>query len=71
MNEKAFRISGLHTKIEKMKKSSSELKILSGACLFFSLCYCYGTKSLENIDKGQALLTNIYPIVSGQIPVFS
>lgn len=50
--------------IQKLKKSSSELKILSGACLFFSLCYCYGTKSIENIGKGQALLTNIVWITS-------
>lgn len=64
MNAKAFRIIGLHTKIEKLNKSSSKLKILSGACLFFSLCYCYGTKSIENIDKGQALLTNIVWITS-------
>ena len=64
MNELSFRIMGLYIKIEKNKKLSNKLKILAGACLFFSFCYCHGTKSLENIDKGQALLTNIVWIIS-------
>ena len=32
--------------------------------MFFSFCYCHGTKSIGNIDKGQALLTNIVWIIS-------
>ena len=64
MNKTASKIFGLHTKIEKLIKLSSKLKILAGACLFFSFCYCYGTKRIENIDRGQVLLTNIVWIIS-------
>ena len=64
MNEIDFRILGLHTKIERNKKLSKQLKVLAGVCLFFSICYCLGTKSTGNIDKNQALLTNIVWIIS-------
>ena len=64
MNEIALRIFGLHTKIARLKKTSNKFKIIAGACLFFSFCYCHGTKSIENIDKGQALLTNIVWFIS-------
>ena len=36
----------------------------SDACLFFSICYCLGTKNIENIDKGQVVLTNLVWIIS-------
>ena len=64
MNETAFRIMGLHTKIERNTKLSKQLKVLAGTCLFFSFCYCHGTKNIEMIDKSQALLTNIVWIIS-------
>ena len=63
MNENDFRILGLHTKIERNKKLSKQLKVLAGVCLFLS-GYCLGTKSTGNIDKNQALLTNIVWIIS-------
>ena len=64
MNEVALRIMGLYTKIERNKKLSKQLKVLAGACLFFSICYCLGTKNIENIDKGQVVLTNLVWIIS-------
>ena len=64
MNEIDFRILGIHTKIERNKKLSKQLKVLAGVCLFFSFCYCHGTKSIENIDNDQALVTNIVWIIS-------
>ncbi len=64
MNELSFRIMGLHTKIQKNKNLSNVLKVLAGASLFFSFYYCMGTKSIGNIDKGQALLTNLVWIIS-------
>ena len=64
MNEIDFRILGLHTKIERNKKLSKQLKVLAGVCLFFSICYCLGTKSIGDIDKNEALLTNIVWIIS-------
>ena len=64
MNVVTLRIMGLYTKIERNKKSSKQLKVLAGVWLFFSICYCLGTKSTGNIDKNQALLTNIVWIIS-------
>lgn len=32
--------------------------------MFFSLCYCGGTKNLETIDKSEAIMTNMVWIVS-------
>ena len=64
MNETDLRIMGLYTKIERNKKLSKQWKVLAGVCLFFSICYCLGTKRIGNIDKGQALLTNIVWIIS-------
>lgn len=64
MNEIDFRILGIHTKIERNKKLSKQLKVLAGVCLFFSICYCLGTKSIGDIDKNEALLTNIVWIIS-------
>ena len=64
MNEVALRIMGLYTKIERNKKLSKQLKVLAGVCLFFSICYCLGTKNIENIDKGQVVLTNLVWIIS-------
>lgn len=37
MNEIDFRILGLHTKIERNKKLSKQLKVLAGVCLYFSI----------------------------------
>ena len=64
MNKVDLRIMGLYEKIERNTKLSKQLKVLAGVCLFFSFCYCHGTKRIGNIDKGQALLTNIVWIVS-------
>ena len=64
MNEVALRIMGLYTKIERNKKLSKQLKVLAGVCLFFSICYCLGTKNIGNIDKGQIVLTNLVWIIS-------
>ena len=47
MNETTFRIMGLQTKIERNTKLSKQLKVLAGTCLFFSFCYCHGTKNIE------------------------
>lgn len=64
MDKVDLRIMGLYAKIERNTKLSKQLKVLAGVCLFFSISYCLGTKSIGNIDKGQALLTNIVWIVS-------
>ena len=64
MNEVALRIMGLYTRIERNKKLSKQLKALAGVCLFFSICYCLGTKNIGNIEKGQVVLTNLVWIIS-------
>ena len=64
MNVVTLRIMGLYTKIERNKKSSKQLKGLAGGCLFFSICYCLGTKNIGNIDKSQVVLTNLVWIIS-------
>lgn len=64
MDELPFRIMGLHTKIEKNKNLSIKLKVLAGASLFFSFCYCVGTKNIGNINKIQTILTNLVWIIS-------
>lgn len=64
MNEVDLKIMVLYTKIERNKKLSKQLKVLAGVCLFFSICYCLGTKNIENIDKGQVVLTNLVWIIS-------
>lgn len=64
MNELSLRIMGLHIKIEKNKNLSDKMKVLAGATLFFSFCYCMGTMSIGNIDKSQVLLTNLVWIIS-------
>ena len=67
MNEIALRTMGLHKKIESNRNLSIKCKMLAGACLFFSICYCLGTKSIENIDKAQVILTNMVWISSVMI----
>ncbi len=64
MNEIDFRILSLHTKIERNTKLSKQLKVLAFVCLFYSICYCLGTKKIGNIDKSQALATNLVWIIS-------
>lgn len=64
MDKVDLRIMGLYAKIERNTKLSKQLKVLAGVCLFFSFCYCHGTKSIENIDNDQALVTNIVWIIS-------
>lgn len=64
MNELSFRIMGLYKRIEKNNNLSNKLKMLAGASLFFTFCYCMGTKSIGNIDKSQALVTNLVWIIS-------
>ena len=32
--------------------------------MFFSICYCLGTKNIGNIEKGQVVLTNLIWIIS-------
>lgn len=64
MNEVALRIMGLYTRIERNKKLSKQLKALAGVCLFFSICYCLGTKNIGNIEKGQVVLTNLVWVIS-------
>ena len=64
MNETDFKILGKQYKIEMNKKRSKGMKVLSAVCLFFSFCYCNGTKNLESIDKGQIVFTNIVWIIS-------
>ena len=50
--------------VEMNKKLSKVIKVLSAVCLFFSFCYCNGTKKLESVDKGQIVLTNLVWIIS-------
>lgn len=64
MNEIDLRILSLETKIERNKKLSKQLKVLAGVCLFFSVCYCLGTKNIGNIDKDQVIVTNLVWIIS-------
>ena len=64
MNEIDLRILGLQTKIERNTKLSKELKVLAGACLFFSICYCLGSKNIGNMDKSDVVLTNLVWIIS-------
>lgn len=64
MNENAYRIMGLHTRINKIKKLSSKLKALAFVCLFFSFCYCAGSISIENLDKSEGIAANLVWIVS-------
>lgn len=64
MEEQAFRIMGLHTKIERNKSLSKKLKVLAFVCLFFSFCCCFGAKSIENADKGDVVMTNLVWIIS-------
>lgn len=68
MNEMDFRILGLCTKIERNRKLSKQLKVLAAACLFFSLCYCFGSKNIaenvRNLDKDEVVATNLVWIIS-------
>ena len=64
MDETNYKILGKLNKIEMNKKISKEIKVLSAVCLFFSFCYCNGTKKLESVDKGQIVLTNLVWIIS-------
>lgn len=64
MNENDFKILSLHTKIERNKKLSKQLKVVAFACLFFSICYCLGAKNIENIDKGNVIAVNLVWIIS-------
>ena len=62
MNAFDFQIIGLHTKIEKNRKVSRNLKILAGSCWFFAFFYCFGTRTIENMgymDSEQKVLTNL------------
>lgn len=64
MNETDLKILGKQKIIEKNKKVSKEMKVLSAVCLFFSFCYCNGAKNLESADKGQIVFTNLVWIIS-------
>ena len=64
MNETDYKILGKQNKIQMNIKRSKEMKVLSAVCLFFSFCYCNGTKKLESVDKGQIVLTNLVWIIS-------
>ena len=64
MNEFTLRIMGLYTKIERNKNLSKQLKVFALVCLFFSICYCLGSKNIENIDKSQVVVTNLVWIIS-------
>lgn len=64
MNETNYKIIAKLNKIEMNKKISMGMKVLSAACLFFSFCYCNGTKNLESVDKGQVVLTSFVWIIS-------
>ena len=64
MNENAFRIMGLYTRIERNKKLSSTLKVLAFVCLFFSFCYCASSVSIEHLDKSEGIATNLVWLVS-------
>ena len=59
MNETDFKILGKQNMIEKNKKLSMVIKVLSAVCLFFSFCYCKGTKNLEIVDNGEISFTNL------------
>ena len=60
MSETDLKILGKQNKIEMNKKISKGMKVLSAACLFFSFCYCNGTKNLESVDKEQIVLRTWY-----------
>ena len=64
MNETDYKILGKQNKIQMNIKRSKEMKVLSAVCLFFSFCYCNGTKNLESVDKGEIVLTNLVWIIS-------
>ena len=64
MSETDIRIMGLYSKIERNKNLSKKLKVLAGVCLFFSIMYCVGSKNIEDIDKSQAIITNLIWIIS-------
>lgn len=64
MIENDLRIMGLHEKIKKNVQLSKQLKLLAGVCLFFSIFYCRGSKSIGVITEGEALVTNIVWIIS-------
>ena len=64
MNETDYKILGKQNKIQMNIKRSKKMKVLSAVCLFFSFCYCNGTKNLESVDKGQIVLTNLVWIIS-------
>jgi len=68
MNEIDSRILGLYTKIERNRKLSNQLKVLAGVCLFFSVCYCFGTKyiaeNIRSLDKDEIIVTNLIWIIS-------
>ena len=46
MNETDYKILGKQNKIQMNIKRSKEMKVLSAVCLFFSFCYCNGTKKI-------------------------
>ena len=64
MNEFEIKIMGLYTRIDKTHRLSKQLKTLAGVCVFFSICYCLGTMSIENIKKSQVILTNLVWLIS-------
>ena len=64
MNKNDLRIMGLYEKIKKNIDLSKQLKLLAGACLFFFICYCRGSKSIGVITEGEVLETNIVWIIS-------
>ena len=65
MNETDYKILGKQNKIQMNIKRSKEMKVLSAVCLFFSFCYCNGTKKyIEIVDNGQIVLTNLVWIIS-------
>ena len=64
MNENDLKIMGLYEKIKKNIDLSKQLKLLAGVCLFFSILYCRGSKSIGVITEGDVLATNIVWIIS-------
>ena len=64
MNELEFKKMSKYSKINRQMKLSNSLRIVAVACLFFSIAYCQGTKNIENIDKSQAIVTNIVWFIS-------
>lgn len=64
MNENDLIIMGLHEKIKKNIELSKQLKLLAGVCLFFSVCYCRGSKNIGVITEADVLATNIVWIIS-------